>query len=161
MRDNYLGANDVTEALTAIKDGHQAVQKSATRNRTAIIQSVVQSTGSVADHVGLASGSEAVLDRKESALRGQGVRGHGCTFGKPTAFSAAESALDAAQDGGIATATRAYRPAKNHVVGGGNKSTAKRLKQEAAVKEVAAHQTVKEKGHHSFSGSNPLNPGAR
>ena len=93
-------------------------------------------------------------------MRGQGVECHACTFGKPTAFTAAEIALDAAQDGGVATATGDYRPAKNHVVGGGNKSIAKRLQQEAAVKEIAAHQTVKEKGHHSFSGSNPLNPGA-
>ena len=162
VRDNYLGANGVTEALTAIKDGHHAAQKSATRRkRAAIIQSVVQSTGLVGDHVGIASGSEAVLDSKGSAVRGQGVEGHAWTFGKPTAFTAAETGLDAAQDGGVATATGAYRPAKNHVVGGGNKSTAKRLQQEAAVKEMAAYQTIKEKGHHSFSGSNPMNPAAR
>ena len=122
---------------------------------------MVQSAGLVGDHVGLASGSKAVLDSKGSAVRGQDVEGHACTFGKPTAFTAADTALDAAQDGGIATATRAYRPAKNHVVEGGNKSTAKRLKQEAAVREMAAHQTVKEKSHQSSSGSNPLNPGAR
>ena len=94
-------------------------------------------------------------------MRGQGVEGHAWPFGKPTAFTAAETGLDAAQDGVVATATGAYRPAKNHAVGGGNKSTAKRLHQEAAVKEMAAYQTIKEKGHHSFSGSNPMNPAAR
>ena len=112
--DNYLGATGVTEALTAKKDGHQTAQKSATRRRrAAIIQSLVLITGLVGDHVGLPSSSEAIPDSKRNAARGQGVEGHAWTFGKPTAFTAAETGLDAAQNGGAGIATGAYWPAKN------------------------------------------------
>ena len=135
----------VKEALDAIKDGHSAAKKNATRKkREAMVQSVGQSTGLVGDHVGMASGSEAVLDSKGSALRGQGVEGHAWTFGKPTAFTAAETGLDTLQDASISASTNVYRPVKNALtVGGGNKSHAKGLQQHAAVREVEAYRKMK------------------
>ena len=147
---------ELKEALGAIKDGHHAAQKNATRRkRAAMVQAVVQSTGLVGDHVGLASGSEAVLDSKGSALRGQGVEGHAWTFGKPAAYTAAETGLDAAQDHGIDAVTNAYRPAKNKLVGGGDKSEAKRLQQEAATREIAAYHKLKG-SNGTASGPNPM-----
>jgi hypothetical protein len=141
---NRADHGEIKEALSAIKDGHHAAQKNATRKkRAAVVQAIAQSTGLVGDHVGLSSGSEEALDTKGSALRGQGVEGHAWTFGKPTAYTAAETGLDAAQDGGINAVSNAYRPAKNRVVGGADKSEAKRLQQEAAAREIAAYRSMK------------------
>ena len=141
---NRADHGEIKEALSAIKDGHHAAQKNATRKkRAAVVQAIAQSTGLVGDHVGLSSGSEEALDTTGSALRGQGVEGHAWTFGKPTAYTAAETGLDAAQDGGINAVSNAYRPAKNRVVGGADKSEAKRLQQEAAAREIAAYRSMK------------------